>query len=207
MKKFLSALGLVTSLGFAGSSHASTALTCGFTFDVHGGGVQVGVGYYKLTGTGTFDCFDVHGNKSSRAAIVTMGGHPLAARVAAGYFHMKGASPSFGFNGSIDDLYGHYLVTEAHGAVVLGGGATLALQNPANGLRVSLGLTGSLGIGVDVGLSVVTFDHPTAPDHCHHHHPHQQQDQSQQQQGGQQQGGQHQGHHHHAVDADLEVEL
>ncbi|MFZ9595975.1 MAG: hypothetical protein ACO3A2_07855 [Bdellovibrionia bacterium] len=158
MRKFLlPALGLLAALGATTPALAHT-YTCGLAYDVKGGGLQVGLGYFKLSGTGMVTCKDVHGNESQRAVNVTIGGHPVSARVGAGYLHVYGLSSSFGFNGSLEDLYGHYVTTDVQAAVILGAGVSSNFQNPMNGVRLSLGVSGSLGFGFETGLSILTLE-------------------------------------------------
>ena len=158
MKKFLSVVGLLASLSVPSLAYAEP-MSCGLTYDVKGGGFQIGLGYFKLSGTGQIRCLDRHGEQTeTRDVRVTIGGHPIAARVGIGYFHMKGASGSFGYNDSLDEVYGHYLSVDATAAVGIGAGAQFTVQNPRTGLRMSIGIEGSVGLGIEAGFSTFTIE-------------------------------------------------
>jgi len=161
MKKLFSLGFSIAAFSLAAvSAYASpdAPMSCALTFEAKGGGFQIGVGYFKLQGEGTVRCIGPHGAKEELPVRVTLGGHPLAPRVAIGYFELAGLSTSFGLNGNIHDVLGHYAMANADAAVGVGVGASFALQNPVNGLNMSLSVSGSIGIGVDVGLSTFTIE-------------------------------------------------
>jgi hypothetical protein len=151
-KTIISTLALVTSILATSVAHAEP-LTCGLSYHVKGGGLQVGIGFFELHGHGTISCEDSYGIHHERHVKIKIGGSPVAARVGFGYLDIFGASGSFGWNGSIDDLYGTYLETEVDAAVGIGVGTQFSVQNPDNGVRLSLGVEGSAGFGVDFGFS------------------------------------------------------
>ncbi len=178
MRKLLAAIGLFSTLGFSSLSSAYADVTqhhrphhhhhphtCGFSYDIKGGGLQVGLGMFKLKGHGTITCVDHAGNKTVRDAVVTFGGSPIAPRVAIGALHLKGVTGSFGWNGDIDELYGSYLVADVKAAAIGGVGASAMLENPKHGIRIGLGIEGIAGLGFETGLSVMKFKRPKH--NCH----------------------------------------
>ena len=172
MKKWLSAFSLVTCLGFGIStpSLALESLSCKIYYKMKGGGFQLLLGYFKLTGLGEVSCVDMHGTKMIRDVKVTLGGSPFAPACRVGWMHMKGISGSFGISGgSIDSVYGHYLSTGVHAAVGLGAGSNLSFQNPINRVSVNLGGEVSVGLGFTVGTSMFTIEPIIDPDSdsCH----------------------------------------
>ena len=153
-KVLLTALGFFAAMGSVNAAHAEP-MTCELSYSVDGGGLQLGVGYFKLKGDGILDCMDSFGILHTRLVKVTLGGSPIAARIGAGYLFVTGQSASFGFNGDMNDLYGSYLLAEGNAAVGLGVGAHFSIQNPINGLRMTLGITGSYGLGAEAGISLL----------------------------------------------------
>lgn len=146
------------SLISASVSAQTEPLTCSLTYHVKGGGLQIGLGYFKLQGNGELNCDGLHGAIYNRLVHVTIGGHPVAARIGVGVLELYGASGSFGFNGSIDDLYGHYAIANVQAAVILGAGAEFSVENPSKGLRFNVGIAGSDGFGAEVGFSILTIE-------------------------------------------------
>jgi len=161
MKKFVASFcTLFGALLLISSAHASMKgpLTCSLDFKAKGGGAQIGLGYFKLKGHGEVTCFDIHGETETRSVKITVGGHPIAPRIGFGYMKLYGSSLSFGLDGCMDELYGHYLMADAQSAVGLGAGASFSIENPLNGLNISLGTNGIVGLGVEFGFSTFTIE-------------------------------------------------
>ena len=189
MKKFLSSLGLFAALSFSGAAIAEVeesfdldhvpvhTHSCLFTYDVKGGGVQVGIGYFKLTGTGKIRCTDIHSSVLvvDQDVDVVFGGNVLAPRVGIGWEHMKGASASFNLEGSIDQVYGDYLVAGAEAGVGLGVGSNFSVKDPRHGITMNLTVEALVGLVVEAGLSVMTISPARVHHHPHHCHGQQQQ--------------------------------
>jgi hypothetical protein len=155
MKKYiLPALGLIMAVGTASQARAE-ALDCVLNYDIKGGGLQLGVGYFKLKGPGTVTCKDSDGNVQSAPVNVKLGGHPVSATVAAGYLHVYGAAYSVGLNCSFNEIYGSYAVLREDAAVGLGAGSSFSVLNPHTGVRFGVSVEGSYGLAFDVGLTVL----------------------------------------------------
>ncbi len=131
---------------------------CTLAFTAQGGGLQIVVGYFKLEGIGDIHCVSLNGDVESRAVRVTIGGHPIAARVGIGLFRVYGLTESFGLDGSIDGIYGNYTQLGTMASAGLGVAGAIAIENPLNGLNMNLNLSGVIGLGAEHGLSTFTIE-------------------------------------------------
>jgi hypothetical protein len=148
-------------LAVVGASHFAQAqdLNCGIQYDIKGGGFKVGVGYFKMKGAAKIVCENVHGEKFERTAVMIVGGWIPSAIAAAGYLHVRGGVASFGFNGSIDDLYAHYVTLDAHASAGLGVGTSFTVQSPRHkSLRLAFDVQASTGFGFNVGISGLSLE-------------------------------------------------
>ncbi len=161
MKKLIAlAFVLLTSAVIAPPAQASVGpLACRLHFKMKGGGFQVIVGHFKLRGVGHLDCVNAWGETESHKVKVTLGGHPIAARVGIGHLHMYGVTGSIGLGEGIDDVFGRYLVVGGKAAIGLGVGASFAIQNPFNGVNMNVSLSGVTGFGAEVGISSFKIQH------------------------------------------------
>jgi hypothetical protein len=126
---------------------------CSLDFEAEGGGLQFVVGYFELNGTGHIRCADIAGNTEIIPVAVSMGGNPIALRIAAGRFKMAGLATGIGIATEPESLLGDYYVANGQVAIGVGGGASLGMfarQNRAITLNVGLRLL--RGTGLQIGL-------------------------------------------------------
>ena len=175
MKKIVTTLGLLAGLSFGGSAFSKS---CHFTYHIKGGGVQFFVGYFKLTGTGKITCSD--GQVIDTA--VTLGGRPVATRIAFGGMKMVGASADI----IVDDasnVFGDYLIANSQVVAGVGVGGQFLIENPHDGHHVSVGVSAAAGLSVLQGVSIMSVEPLPEKKHKqrqrHDHHQHQQQGQHQ----------------------------
>lgn len=161
MKKVIAlAFVLFTSALMAPAAQAHPVpMSCKLNFKMKGGGFQIVVGHFKLSGTGRLDCVNIYGETESHRVKVTFGGHPVAARVGIGHFHVRGIAGSIGLDHGLEDLFGRYLLAGGQVAIGHGVGASFAVQNPLSGLNMSVSLSGITGFGGEVGLSSFKIQH------------------------------------------------
>jgi hypothetical protein len=165
MKKIISTIASTTALflGLAFTHQAAQAssygpMTCQLTFDAQGGGLQLGIGYYKLKGNGVVQCQGYDGQIEELPVRVQLGGRPLAARVGLGYMKVVGTSESFDMNGSIYNSLGNYTLLGTGAALGVGVEADLVVNNPRTGVRMILRISGVRGLGFDAGVSNLTIE-------------------------------------------------
>jgi hypothetical protein len=161
MKLFKSLLVLTAILGGAVSAQASELSTaypyqCAITFTAKGGGLQVVVGEFKLTGTGNIRCADASGATQVIPVNVTLGGKSLAARVAAGYMEVAGTATGVGYLTGPAALMGTYALVGAQAAVAVGGGAQFTAHSSTSNVSLGLNLQAARGLGFNVGYANLT---------------------------------------------------
>ena len=130
---------------------------CALTFDAKGGGFQVLVGEFKLTGTGTINCIDLAGNKEALPVVVTMHSSPLALNVGVGHFHIAGLATGIGLESGPQGLLGDYLTADAEASFIVGAGAEVALHGGCEGVTINVGVSMLRGIGFDLGVNKFTI--------------------------------------------------
>ncbi len=162
MKKTMLAL-VAATLAFAGSSAFAgpkiekPLWDCALTFKAAGGGIQVIVGHFALSGPGEISCVDIAGNTEVLPVTVTIKAAPVAANVALGYFQMQGLATGVGVATGPAALLGNYVTVSAEGALVLGAAANLSLKGGREALTMDLGVGLTEGFGVQLGLNQLTI--------------------------------------------------
>jgi Protein of unknown function (DUF992) len=150
---FLLPLLLLGTPAHAEESEAARPLfECALDFQMKGGGVQVLVGYFKMKGPGELRCSDVNGHESHYPVDVEMGGTPIALRVAAGYFELRGLASGIGVTRSPHDIFGSYAALDANAAVLAGAGAKIAFHDTRKAINLDVALAVEGGIGVDLAI-------------------------------------------------------
>ncbi len=161
MRSLLMGLALVAGLGFvSNNAHAlvkDPVWACKLSFDAKGGGLQILVGHYELSGPGSIDCVDASGNIANVPVTVTFGGAPVSLRFAAGMFEMTGIATGIGVAGNPASLLGDYFVVDANAAVVGGAGATVGFHGATNAATLNVGIKAIKGVGFSIGLSRMTL--------------------------------------------------
>lgn len=159
MKKWLLAIAAITSLS-AFSAHAMDDVKkpvwdCALTFTAKGGGVQIIVGKFQLSGPGNVRCVDVAGNTEVLPVRIIMGGSLIAANVALGYFQLAGVASGIGVASGPQALLGDYVTVGAQAGLIVGAGANFSIHGGSEAVTLNLGVNVSRGIGAQVGISGV----------------------------------------------------
>lgn len=157
MKKLIVALFTFGILA-AASAHADVqqpVWQCALTFTASGGGVQIIVGEFRMSGPGKISCVDVAGNTQVMPVTVIMGGSVVAANAGIGYFKLAGAASGIGVASGPQDLLGGYVNAGAEVGVIVGGGANLSLHGGHSAVTLNLGLNVLAGLGLQVGITGV----------------------------------------------------
>ncbi len=174
MKKLGLLVATLAMIGMTGvSAEAKTAkpkkqplLSCNsFEFRVKGGGLQLGLGYFKLEGdgdikngkeyVGRFHCVNLDTNRPVDVITkVEMGsGAGIALRGAIGYFEIEGDT-DLNFVGYASDLSKEYIVSA--GRIAWGLGASVqTMVLDSDSLRLVLRVKPIVGAGVEVGFNSV----------------------------------------------------
>ena len=151
VKGFLIALLLVSGPVNA-RAESSPLWDCALEFNIKGGGLQLLVGHFRLSGPGMLICNDTTGNSQEIPVQVSTGGRPLSLRIAAGRLHLRGAATGIGVEGSPYDLLGTYEAVSADAAVVGGAGTEVSLHGGRGGATLDLSLELVTGFGFNFAL-------------------------------------------------------
>lgn len=157
MKKWLVAILTLGTLA-AFSAHADVqkpVWDCALTFTAKGGGVQVILGKFQLSGPGNVRCVDVAGNTEVMPVRVIMGGSLVAANVALGYFHLAGVASGIGVASGPQALLGNYVVVGAQAGFIVGAGANFSIHGGSEAVTLNLGVNVLSGLGAQVGITGV----------------------------------------------------
>lgn len=154
----LSVMALTLSASFAQAQIEEPIWNCSVTFDIKGGGLKLLIGHYKLDGYGYLSCVDVMGNTEEYPVYVTMGGTPVSLGLGIGHLRLVGVATGIGIAGQPTDVLGSYLVAGARGALVIGGGADLALHATNSALTLNASVQAVSGLGANIGLDYLTIE-------------------------------------------------
>lgn len=163
MKKTMFALIAVTiasicSSAFAGSQIQKPLWDCALTFNASGGGVQILIGHFSLSGPGEISCIDIAGNTEVLPVKVTLAAATLAANVAVGYFKMQGLATGIGVAAGPHALLGKYVTASAEGALILGGAVNLSVKGGAEAITMDIGVGVTEGLGIQLGLNQLKIE-------------------------------------------------
>lgn len=157
MKKWLLAiLAMGTMASF--SAHADVQKPiwdCALTFTAKGGGAQLIIGKFQLSGPGNIRCVDVAGNTEVLPVRVLMGGALVAANVAVGYFHLAGVASGIGVASGPQALLGNYVIVGAQAGLIVGAGANFSIHGGSEAVTLNLGVNVLSGLGAQVGITGV----------------------------------------------------
>lgn len=126
---------------------------CALSFKAEGGGLQVIIGSFKLSGPGTISCVDVAGNTQQMKVKVTMGGSPIAANVAVGHFKVAGVATGIGLATNPEALLGKYYTAGGQVALLAGAGANFAVHGGAEAVTLNVGVSLARGAGLQLGVN------------------------------------------------------
>ncbi|MCC7404215.1 MAG: hypothetical protein IT288_07440 [Bdellovibrionales bacterium] len=150
MKKII--MSLVAMLSVQAMAE-SPLWNCAMEFEAKGEGLQLILGKYEVTGTGTLDCYGLNGQELSVPIKITMDSQPVNLRVAFGELYAKGVSAEIAlFANSPEDLLGEYLAVRAEAAIIGGVGAFVATHAKFPALVLHVGLEFTHGFGVNLGI-------------------------------------------------------
>jgi hypothetical protein len=158
MKKVSALFAVLAMMGLSSMANADVKAPlwdCALSFSAQGGGLQIGIGSFELSGPGQIACVDIAGNTQSIPVQVRVGGAPVSLKIAFGEMTLFGLAKGIGVAGQPSDLIGTYFVAGAQGAVAAGVGAELALHGSQNALTLNLGAQLVSGLGLNVGLDQV----------------------------------------------------
>jgi hypothetical protein len=157
MKKlFLTLVALGTLAAFSAHAEVNKPVwDCALTFTAKGGGVQVIVGKFQLSGPGNIRCVDVAGNTQVLPVRVIMGGSWLAPSVGAGYLHLAGVASGIGVAHGPQALLGRYVVAGAQVGIIVGAGANFSVHGGNEAVTLNLGVNVTRGLGAQVGITGV----------------------------------------------------
>lgn len=158
--KIKSLIATLVILGAAAAAHAdgTRPLECGLSFTAKGGGAQVLIGKFKLSGQGMLACQDLNGDVEKIPVKVTFGGHLFALKAAVGYFNIAGVATGIGYTKSPNEILGHYVVASAEGAVIAGAGARVGFRAAHGNATINAMIQAENGIGFDVGLGTMRIE-------------------------------------------------
>lgn len=131
---------------------------CALTFKAQGGGVQLIVGSYKLTGRGTIHCVDIAGNEQNVDVKVTLGGPHIAPNLAIGKFRVAGIASGIGVAAGPEALLGTYYTVGGRAAVIVGAGAAAAVHGGREALTMNLAMSLERGLGIQAGFNKMTIE-------------------------------------------------
>ena len=158
MKKTILAIVAMTFVVIGSIATAATKIEksiwdCALTFKASGGGVQILVGHFSLSGPGEISCIDIAGNTEVLPVKVTITAAPVAANVAIGYFQMQGLATGIGVASGPRALLGNYVTASAEGALILGGAINLSVKGGNEAITMDVGVGVTEGLGVQLGLN------------------------------------------------------
>ena len=163
-KTLLGLLMMVTSVGLSAKAEVSTNelkqpfYECALTFKAQGGGIQLIVGSYKLTGRGTIHCKDIAGNEKNINVKVTFGGSPVAPNIAIGTFRVAGIATGIGVASGPEALLGTYYTVGGRAALIVGAGAVAAVHGGKEAVTMNLAMSLERGIGIQAGFNKMTIE-------------------------------------------------
>jgi hypothetical protein len=157
MKKWLLAiLAMGTMASFSANADVQKPVwDCALTFTAKGGGAQLIIGKFEMTGPGNIRCVDVAGNTEVLPVRVLMGGALVAANVAVGYFHLAGVASGIGVASGPQALLGNYVIVGAQAGLIVGAGANFSIHGGAEAVTLNLGVNVLSGLGAQVGVTGV----------------------------------------------------
>jgi hypothetical protein len=160
MKKSLIVLAAaLTLMGLNANARVEQPLwTCALNFEANGGGLQLLLGSFKLTGPGQIRCIDIAGNQQDLDVKVTMGSNVLAPNFAIGSFDMMGMASGIGVARGPEALLGTYYTAGANGSAVIGVGANLALKGGREAVTINVAVNVLKGFGLQAGLNRLTIE-------------------------------------------------
>ncbi len=163
MKNIMFALAAATialagSSAFAGPKLEQPLWTCALTFSAAGGGFQVLIGHYKMSGPGEINCVDIAGNTEKLPVTVSFGTSPVAANLALAQFQMVGLATGIGVATGPQALLGKYYTVSAQGAFAVGASANLAVRGGAEVATLNVGLGLIAGAGAQLGFTKMRIE-------------------------------------------------
>lgn len=139
-------------IGFSANA-SQPAWICAMNFEGQSKGVQVIVGHFSTTATGSIECVGLDGAKYQKNVNIKMGMGPIAPAFGVGEFSFKGVSLGISlFNCHPDALLGNYVVVKGHGSAVIGAGAFVAAKVDLPQIAVQVATELTHGFGVEVGV-------------------------------------------------------
>ncbi len=158
----LAAASLITSQAFAGNRVEKPVWQCALSFQAKGGGLQVIVGKFELSGPGKVSCVDVAGNTQKMDVKVTLGGSPVALNVGFGKFEIAGVATGIGVSTTPEALMGKYYVANAQAALLAGAGASFSVHAADRGedeaLTLNVGVSMAKGTGLQLGVTKMKIE-------------------------------------------------
>lgn len=157
-------LTLIAALAFTGiTANASNKIEkpiwdCSLTFHAKGGGIQLILGSFNLSGPGKIRCIDIAGNQQDMDVKVSLGARPVALNIAIGKMQLAGIATGIGVASGPEALLGTYYTASANAAVLLGVGANMSLHGGAEAVTLNLGVNLVQGAGFQMGLNRLTIE-------------------------------------------------
>ncbi len=153
MLKSILSLAVLAVLAFSGQANAKA---CDVSYSVRGGGIQDGVGYFKLKGHGKITCVEKN-IKTDIPILVELGGSVIAARKAAGILFMQGVATGLGYTDTPLELIGKYETLQTAGAAIMGMGYSTGLRLVGGAKVGTLSVSIVEGVGHMSGYATVEF--------------------------------------------------
>jgi hypothetical protein len=158
MKKVLvTMMAALTMVGFVAQADdnklEAPLWECALTFSAQGGGLQIILGKFELSGPGKVSCVDIAGNTQVMKVKVTLGGDTLAPNVAFGRFKVAGVATGIGLASNPEALLGKYYTASAHGALLAGAGANFAVHGRNEAVTMNVGISLAKGAGLQLGIN------------------------------------------------------
>jgi hypothetical protein len=161
--KLFATLAVLTMMAFPSFAEESANIVrapwnCALTFHAVGGGIQLVVGVFKVSGKGMIACENANGDRQQMDVKVTMGTAPIAANLAIGHFELTGLASGIGVAMGPQDILGDYYTVGGQAAVIVGVGANLPIHGESNALNITLGINVSRGFGLQLGFNKVSIE-------------------------------------------------